>query len=66
MGERLNSFIREFDVLIETYHPEKIYFEGIQYQGNVETYKKLAMIQAMIIYWSRQRQIEISELTPSH
>lgn len=66
MGERLSSFIREFDVLIETYHPEKIYFEGIQYQGNVETYKKLAMIQAMIIYWSRQRQIEISELTPSH
>jgi Holliday junction resolvasome RuvABC endonuclease subunit len=66
MGERLSSFIREFDVLIETYHPEKIYFEGIQYQGNVETYKKLAMIQAMIIYWSRQRQVESLELTPSH
>ena len=66
MGERLDFFIREFDVLIETYHPEKIYFEGIQYQNNAETYKKLAMIQAMVIYWSRQRQIESSELTPSH
>ena len=36
MGERLDSFIREFNVLIETYHPEKIYFEGIQYQNNAE------------------------------
>lgn len=66
MGERLDSFIREFNILIETYHPEKIYFEGIQYQNNAETYKKLAMIQAMVIYWSRQKQIENLELTPSH
>lgn len=66
IGERLESFIKDFNVLIETYHPEKIYFEGIQYQNNAETYKKLAMIQAMVIYWSREKQIESLELTPSH
>lgn len=66
IGERLEAFIREFNVLIETYHPEKIYFEGIQYQNNAETYKKLAMIQAMIIYWTKSKKIDSLELTPSH
>ena len=64
--ERLETFIYKIDVLIQKYHPEKVYFEGIQYQSNAETYKKLAMIQAMLLYKSAQDKIPIQELTPSH
>jgi len=64
MQDRLKSFVCHLTDLIEKYHPEKIYYEGIQYQSNIETYKKLAYIQAMIIYFSSS--IPITELTPSH
>lgn len=62
--DRLKSFVIHLTNLIEKYHPEKIYYEGIQYQSNIETYKKLAYIQAMIIYFSDS--IPITELGPSH
>lgn len=62
--DRLKSFVIYLNDLIEKYHPEKIYYEGIQYQSNIETYKKLAYIQAMIIYFSGS--IPITELSPSH
>lgn len=64
MKDRLYSFVIYLNDLIEQYHPEKIYYEGIQYQSNIETYKKLAYIQAMIIYFSSS--IPITELSPSH
>lgn len=64
MQDRLKSFVIYLNDLIEKYHPEKIYYEGIQYQSNIETYKKLAYIQAMIIYFSNS--IPITELGPSH
>ena len=62
--DRLKSFVIYLNDLIEKYHPEKIYYGGIQYQSNIETYKKLAYIQAMIIYFSGS--IPITELGPSH
>lgn len=62
--DRLKSFVIYLNDLIKKYHPEKIYYEGIQYQSNIETYKKLAYIQAMIIYFSGS--IPITELGPSH
>lgn len=64
MRDRLNLFVIHLDELVNKYHPEKIYYEGIQYQSNIETYKKLAYIQAMIIYYSTN--IPITELSPSH
>lgn len=64
MQDRLKSFVIHLIDLIDKYHPEKIYYEGIQYQSNIETYKKLAYIQAMIIYFSNS--IPITELSPSH
>lgn len=64
MQQRLKSFVTHLNDLVEKYHPEKIYYEGIQYQSNIETYKKLAYIQAMIIYFSNS--IPIMELAPSH
>jgi len=66
IGKRLESFLKHFNELIEKYHPEEIYFEGIQYQNNAETYKKLAMIQGIIYYWCTSINIPHTELTPSH
>ena len=66
MQQRLMSFIDHLDNLIVKYNVEKIYYEGIQYQNNIETYKKLAYIQAMIIYNTACNNIPILELTPSH
>jgi Holliday junction resolvasome RuvABC endonuclease subunit len=66
MQQRLMSFVDHFDDLISKYNVEKIYYEGIQYQSNIETYKKLAYIQAMIIYNTACDNIPILELSPSH
>lgn len=66
MQQRLISFVDHLQDLITKYHVEKIYYEGIQYQSNIETYKKLAYIQAMIIYNAASDNIPILELTPSH
>lgn len=64
--ERLNNFVDELEILITTFNPSKIFYEGIQYQNNAETYKKLAFIVAMIIYVSDILNIEIQEMAPSH
>ena len=66
MQERLDNFISELEILITTFNPDKIFYEGIQYQSNAETYKKLAYIQAMIIFCTSALNIEIKELAPSH
>lgn len=67
IGQRLHKFTDELNSLIDKYHPEKIYFEGIQYQNNIETYKKLAFIQAVLIYAiTGSQKIENKELSPSH
>lgn len=66
MQQRLLSFIEHLEELIVKYHVEKIYYEGIQYQSNIETYKKLAYIQAMIIYNTAISKVPILELAPSH
>lgn len=66
LGERLKKFRSEMVLLLEKYHPEKVYFEGIQYQSNAETFKKLAMIQGLIYYWCTYSHIPHIELAPSH
>ena len=66
IGQRLEAFLKELDTIIKTYHIEHLYFEGIQYQNNAETYKKLSMIQGMIFYYTQINKIPSTELTPSH
>ena len=66
MQQRLLSFVNHLHDLINKYHVEKIYYEGIQYQNNIETYKKLAYIQAMIIYNTALDNKPLLELSPSH
>lgn len=42
-------------------------FEDIQLQmGNVETYKKLAYVQAITMYWCEKQGIEYHVMSPSH
>lgn len=65
IAERLDSFGEELFDLLEKYHPQKLYYEGIQYQNNAETYKKLAMIQAIVIY-TCYGNVPCTELAPSH
>ena len=66
MGQRLESFFNHLKDLLEKYNIQTLYFEGIQYQNNAETFKKLAMIQGIVFYCSQVLKISSKELTPSH
>lgn len=66
MGQRLESFFNHLKDLLEKYNVQTLYFEGIQYQNNAETFKKLAMIQGIVFYCSQVLKISSKELTPSH
>ena len=66
MGKRLAEFINEINVLWNTFNFDKIFYEGIQYQNNAETYKKLAYIQAILLYFAQTYNIPVKEMTPSH
>lgn len=65
IGQRLDGFYNKLSELIDKYNIQHLYYEGIQYQNNAETYKKLAMIQAMVIY-TCYPNLPCTELTPSH
>ena len=67
LGRRLTEFLYELDDLYGTYHFDGIVYEDIQLQmGNVETYKKLAYIQAMILFWCEKHEKNLYCLSPSH
>lgn len=67
IGARLERFISYLNDLSENYNINKVFFEDIQMQnGNVETYKKLAYTQAMILYWCEIHNKECEILSPSH
>lgn len=67
LGKRLTQFLENLDKLYAAYHFDAIAYEDIQLQmGNVETYKKLAYIQAMIIFWCEKHEKNLYCLSPSH
>ena len=67
MGQRLKLFHQHLVELLDFYNVEQLYFEGIQLQnGNAETYKKLAMIQAIVFFTCDIKQVPCTELMPSH
>lgn len=47
-GLRLLHIREKVDALIEQYNPNKVLFEDIQLQENVETYKKLAEVYGVV------------------
>lgn len=67
LGKRLTQFLDNLDKLYAAYHFDAVAYEDIQLQmGNVETYKKLAYIQAMIIFWCEKNEKNLYCLSPSH
>ena len=67
LGKRLTQFLENLDKLYAAYHFDVVAYEDIQLQmGNVETYKKLAYIQAMILFWCEKHEKNLYCLSPSH
>lgn len=67
LGKRLTQFLENLDRLYTAYHFDSIAYEDIQLQmGNVETYRKLAYIQAMILFWCEKNEKNLYCLSPSH
>lgn len=67
LGKRLTQFLESLDKLYAVYHFDAVAYEDIQLQmGNVETYKKLAYIQAMILFWCEKHEKNLYCLSPSH
>lgn len=67
LGKRLTQFLENLDKLYAAYHFDAVAYEDIQLQmGNVETYKKLAYIQAMILFWCEKHEKNLYCLPPSH
>lgn len=67
LGKRLTQFLENLDKLYAAYHFDTVAYEDIQLQmGNVETYKKLAYIQAMILFWCEKHEKNLYCLSPSH
>lgn len=67
LGKRLTQFLENLDKLYAAYNFDAVAYEDIQLQmGNVETYKKLAYIQAMILFWCEKHEKNLYCLSPSH
>lgn len=67
LGKRLTQFLENLDKLHAEYHFDAVAYEDIQLQmGNVETYRKLAYIQAMILFWCEKHEKNLYCLSPSH
>lgn len=67
LGKRLTQFLENLDKLYAAYHFDAVAYEDIQLQmGNVETYKRLAYIQAMILFWCEKHEKNLYCLSPSH
>ena len=67
LGKRLIQFLESLDKLYAAYHFDAVAYEDIQLQmGNVETYRRLAYIQAMILFWCEKHEKNLYCLSPSH
>jgi Holliday junction resolvasome RuvABC endonuclease subunit len=67
LGKRLTQFLENLDKLYVAYHFDAVAYEDIQLQmGNVETYRRLAYIQAMILFWCEKHEKNLYCLSPSH
>lgn len=64
--QRLGQFWKELNNLYSQYEFDYVFYEDIQRQQNVETYKKLAYVQAATLMWCYFKDISCSSLGPSH
>ena len=65
--DRLAMIWNELTALCSKYNFSHIFFEDIQQQrGNVDTFKRLAYVQATILLWCQNKGIGYIILSPSH
>ena len=63
---RLGTIWKHLDMLLEQEKFEYVFLEDTQKQVNLETYKKLCYVQAVILLWCFHHKIEYTILSPSH
>lgn len=64
--QRLQEIISKLNDLIVGYSIKEVVFEDIQKQANLETYKKLAFVQAAIMIWCYNNNLKFTISAPSH
>lgn len=64
--QRLQTIIQKLTEIANDYDIQEVFFEDIQYQNNIKTYKILAYIQAAILIWCYNNNYKFAILTPSH
>lgn len=64
--QRLGQIWTELNELYTVHEFNYVFLEDIQRQQNVETYKKLAYVQATVMLWCFFKEIKYSVLGPSH
>lgn len=64
--ERLAEFWKVLRKLHTDYDFDYLFYEDIQSQGNAETYKKLAYVQAAVLLWCYWSEVKSTCLSPSH
>lgn len=64
--ERLVLIMRELSKIVENHEVNFVFFEDIQNQQNLETYKKLAYVQAIIMFWCYSYELKFSILSSAH
>ena len=63
---RLGEIFVQLTKLYRKYNFNYMFFEDIQKQQNIETYKKLCYVQALIMIWCYFARISYTILSPSH
>lgn len=66
LPERLDRFLLNMEDMCRKYPIDKVAFEGVQQQYNVETFKKLSILQGILEYWCEFAELKYVILSPSH
>lgn len=66
LPQRLGKMWEKLEELTADREIDQIFYEDIQSQQNVETFKKLAYVQATIVLWCFFRDKKCAALAPSH
>lgn len=64
--QRLATLWTHLNILYKNYNFDYLFFEDVQKQTNLETYKKLCYVQAAILLWCYCNNIKYTIISPSH
>lgn len=62
---RIDCVLKEIANQIKEHKPDVVVIEDIQFQNNAQTFKKLAWLQGIIIYYLKRKNIEYDIIAPS-